>query len=266
MNQELIAKPTLEDVLNTNMSRRSFLKAAGLASLAPLVESCATAFGVKPHESDNFNYYLPDDLSEAAVKYIKEEHELGLKKLEDFLHVRRDYGRSIGRKITITIVPSGASTSFLFGERAGTIQYNRGVIAAGTMGSTRAPFIHELTHHYVNKAGDFFSEGLAVYTQEQLGRNPSGPNYGADLHRKIADMELMPLSRIASVQSLGRGLPEDEVVTAYLQAGSFVKYLVEDISKKDTKPFMKFFIVDGDYKGNFGTSLEELEAGWREKI
>lgn len=262
MTQELIVKPTLEDILNTNISRRSFLKAAGLASLAPLAESCATAFGVKPHESDNFNYYLPDDLSEAAVKYIKEEHELGLRKLEERLQLGKDYGRKIGRKITIGVIPSGPNFSNLV---KGTIDYNRGLIGDNPR-SGAGPFVHELTHHYTSKAGDFFSEGLAVYMQEQLGRNPAGPNYGADLHRKLAGTELIPLGRLMSISSLGRQLSENEVSTAYLQGGSFIKYLVEDVSKGDIKPFMRFFIVDGDYKNNFGKSLEELEAGWREKI
>ena len=268
MNQELIVKPTLEDVLNTNISRRSFLKAAGLASLAPLAESCATAFvggGTTTYESDNFRFYLPNDLSKAAVDYIIEEHELGLKKLEEFLRVEKDYGRKLGGKLILHIGSGEPDRAWLVGAKAGTTTLSRGFVGAGTIRSDRSPYIHELTHQVVRKAGDFFSEGLAEYTQQKLGRNPAPVTWGVDLHRKIADTELAPLSRYMGLTALNRELG-DEAAKAYLQAGSFVKYLIEDVSKGDTKPFMKFFLVDGDYKRNFGKSLEELEEGWRDKI
>lgn len=97
-------------------SRRAFLEVLGLAAAGAGLSSCATAFGMRPtvgYESEHFIYNLPDDLSKAAVDYIKEEHELGLKKLEDRLRVEQDYGRKLGRKITIGVIPSGASFSNL---------------------------------------------------------------------------------------------------------------------------------------------------------
>jgi hypothetical protein len=250
---------------NSKSSRRQALKGALLGAAGLAGCSIPLVGGTRQYTSEHFVFNLPDDLSKEAVEYIKEEHELGLKKLEELLRVERDYGRKLGGKITVGVVYSGANISYLFGDRAGSIDYNRGNIG-NVVRSGSGPFIHETTHHVVGRAGDFFSEGLAVYTQAKIGRNPAGPNYGADLHRKIADMELMPLSRFIDIQGLSRTLPENEVTLAYLQAGSFVKFLIEDISKGDTKPFMKFYLVDGDYKGNFGKGFEELEQGWREKI
>lgn len=127
-------------------SRRQFLKVLGLASAVPLAYSCATAFGVRPtvrHETENFVFDLPDDLSKEAVDYIKEEHELGLKKLEERLRVEQDYGRKIGRKITVGTIPSGANFSNL--DR-GTIDYNRGGMGSNVR-SGSGPYVHEITHH-----------------------------------------------------------------------------------------------------------------------
>ena len=259
-------------------SRRTFLKVAGLGGLSAALSGCATAFvggGTKTYESPNFIFNLPNELSKEAVDYIIEEHELGLKNLEQRLRIGQDYGRKLGGKITVGAT-YGSSMSYLYGDRAGTIDHNMvsllnlGTTASNTT-SNQPAIIHELTHQVTRSAGDFYSEGLAVYMQQEIGRNPTVPNYGADLHRKIADMELQPLNRFIAIQGLSRTLPENEVPLAYLQAGSFVKYLVEDVSKGDdisekTRQFMKFFLVDGDYKRVFGKSFEELEQGWRGKI
>lgn len=217
------------------------------------------------YDTRHFRFDLPRDLSSEAVAYIKEEHERGLKELENRLHVERDYGRKIWKKITVTTVPTGPNYAYLTGDRESQIEYNRGNISRGTIDSTAGPFVHEVTHHYVNHAGDFFSEGLAVYMQEHLGRNKAGPNNGADLHRTLAGEDLIPLRGMIGVNDLNREFGE-KGRRAYLEAGSFVKYVIEDVSKGNTKPFMKFFLRDGEYKANFGKSFEELEAGWREKI
>lgn len=126
------------------------------------------------------------------------------------------------------------------------------------------PIWHELVHILTGKAGDFYSEGLAEWI-----RHTRSPSSKMDMHQYVNRMEFHkshPVSKMVNLRTTDA--PEGEERNAqYSVADSFVKFLIEDISKGNIKPFLAFY-KDGDheYKKHFGMTFDELAKAWNERI
>jgi len=123
----------------------------------------------------------------------------------------------------------------------------------------RLPLVHEVTHVLMgNSASRLLHEGLAVYTQERFGHELAFPNFSMPVNwcilKELSKATLLPLLNLHK----GMGFYGGSRKLAYLQAGSFTKYLIKRYG------YAKFrdAYYSGDYKYVYGQSLSELERGW----
>lgn len=142
---------------------------------------------------------------------------------------------------------------------------------AGGAGRWRAigpAIVHEITHLVAGQSRgedgrqvQFLDEGLAVFVQEKfkLADDRSFPNMGRDLHEETVRWSrqyerMAPLGDTHKPRWLDGG-PRDLI---YLQAGSFVRFLVE------TAGLQKFMLLyEGrSYEQVYGRPLEALEKEW----
>lgn len=89
--------------------------------------------------------------------------------------------------------------------------------------------LHEIVHIYAPNRNLLLAEGLAIYLQAKLGGNPAFPNFGEDLRRGASRAlrgvrSLAALNDVRTPQPLGTVMEE---ATAYILAGSFVGFLIE---------------------------------------
>jgi hypothetical protein len=140
---------------------------------------------------------------------------------------------------------------------------NRGFIEMPLRGvrNRNGALLHEMVHVYAPHDNRFLAEGLAVYLHQKLAANPAFPNFGKPLHaeaqhRIAAIASLEELNAVRTPKRLGGTLGEE---TAYLLAGSFVEFLVE---QRGLPSFRRLW-EDSSYEAAYGKPLAELEKGWR---
>ncbi|MEM8995761.1 MAG: hypothetical protein AAGF23_13325 [Acidobacteriota bacterium] len=128
--------------------------------------------------------------------------------------------------------------------------------------------VHEVTHAVfpsAHRPDRFFDDGLAVHLQEKLGEAPSFPQLREKLHpatRRLA-AELGGFIPLAETEAKRRRGSGDTVRLAYLQEGSFVRFLIE------TRGLDEFIGVYRDgvaLESVYGMSLGDLEAEWLEML
>jgi hypothetical protein len=127
----------------------------------------------------------------------------------------------------------------------------------------REALLHEIVHIYAPNRNRFLAEGLAVYLQDKIGNNPAFPNFGKDLDA----LARLSLSEVSSLKMLNdvRKQPLSSVMaepTAYILAGSFVGFLIEEYGL----PSFKKLYETGSYDEVYRKSLSTLEKEWRMKI
>lgn len=168
----------------------------------------------------------------------------------------------------------------------------------------KAAIAHELTHVCFPNANRLLAEGLAVYVQAEMGRNPAFPNFGEPLHelareilhdiaRKalgdgpsnlesqarlcLADLDTIatpsPLTLKSGINFHGEEPQGQRVV--YAIAGSFVAFLVATRGVDQFRelyqrtPFMPGSCdagASGRWQDVYGLSLAYLEVEWRGMI
>ena len=125
----------------------------------------------------------------------------------------------------------------------------------------RGALLHEIVHVYAPNTNRFLAEGLAVYLQQQLGGNPAFPNFGKDL-RELARTRLSKLGSLEPLNNVRTPRPLRTVMqeqTAYILAGSFVGFLIENYG---FGMFRNLYEV-GSYDSVYGKNLTALETEWR---
>jgi hypothetical protein len=140
-----------------------------------------------------------------------------------------------------------------------------------------SPITHEIVHVIAPNGNRFLAEGLAVHAHDALGGQAAFPNFGDDLHTRAAalaaDADLAALERIAAPAGLRLAdlIPRD----AYLAAGSFVRFLIQEHGMEKFRELYaitplvergRFAGVPERWQGVYGQSFDELVAAWRAAI
>lgn len=167
---------------------------------------------------------------------------------------------------------------------------------------SEATILHELVHVYFPNANRMLAEGLAVYLQQKIGRNPAYPNFGGDLHMMIRcgvpaggpmsppsrkNVNLSALDKISTPTELTLriGSNVEKSGWTYIISGSFVRYLIEQHDKEsgadDAHRLDKFRTLymltpfaplqrdagaPDRWKEVYGVSLAELEQKWKSVV
>jgi hypothetical protein len=170
-----------------------------------------------------------------------------------------------------------------------------------------AAMAHEIVHVFFPNGNRMLAEGLAVYLQQALYQqqpprtNPAFPNFGEDLHLlarqytcggpqqgaiSLDKIDLVHFDRIAAPNELrlrgGRQLDERPGPN-YTIAGSFVRFLIEDLGPSETdetrmKKFHQLYFetplvpLERDpgnadrWKHAYGIPFVDLQDKWKEHI
>jgi hypothetical protein len=166
--------------------------------------------------------------------------------------------------------------------------------------SGEAAIAHELAHVYFPNGNRMLAEGLPIYVQHEVGRNPAFPDFKGDLHQMMRDMtcskgslanaldliSLVRFDRLATPDMLtmriGRA-PNTNSAQLYPITGSFVQFLIENLPLPETPqsrmdkfrrlylqtPLIPFEREPGPpdrWESVYGRSLAFLEAQWKSFI
>ncbi|MBI2101077.1 hypothetical protein HYT53_00530 [Candidatus Woesearchaeota archaeon] len=144
-----------------------------------------------------------------------------------------------------------------------------------------AAVIHETTHVIAPNYNRFLAEGLAVYIQDKFSQQSVPPTFGQDLHGGASESELKLEDLIKETRDYyyywsRRMSQSQERRNAYLHAGSFVKFLIENKAygadeKSRLERFKKLYALADNGEGRmfdiaYGKPLPEMEKEWRSYI
>lgn len=233
------------------------------ASLGFLALAAVPAAGQSTIVTDNL-LIAHDGVSEAEAQAFATEAERA------YQAVARYFGRGHERVISIRVGERYDVPTAYHSRSTIVVGANRIRGDAGGVGRWRAlgPAIaHEITHLVAGQSrgapGGFLDEGLAVFVQEKfkLPGDRSFPNMGRDVHEETVRWSrqydrLVPLAETHQARWLAGG-PRDLI---YLQAGSFVRFLVET---QGLEKFMSLYEGQG-YVAVYGRELGALEKEWLE--
>lgn len=128
-----------------------------------------------------------------------------------------------------------------------------------------AAIAHEIAHVYFPNGNRMLAEGLPIYLQHEIGRNPAFPDFKSDLHQMMRDMtcprgflpngldliSLVRFDRLATPDMLtlriGRTVNANSA-QLYPIAGSFVQFLIENLGAPETsgsrmEKFRKLYLL-----------------------
>ena len=196
-------------------------------------------------------------------------HELTAQEAEEFCHaalnerkkVEAFWGNTWNQPIRIHV----ASSYLISRALIPAYQGNRGFMEMplARVRDKRGALLHEIVHIYAPNRNRFLAEGLAVYLQDKMGDNPAFPNFGKDLHA-LARQSFAEVSSLKMLNDV-RKRPLSSVMaqpTAYILAGSFVGFLIQEYGL----PRFKSLYETGTYDEVYRKSLSTLEKEWRMKI
>lgn len=160
---------------------------------------------------------------------------------------------------------------------------------------------HEITHVYFPNGNRLLAEGLAIYLQQKVGKNPAYPNFGTPLHQAVR-LETGPNSQLANCLNqinfagldkfatpvdltirIGTNtLDSESSVLPYMVAGSFVQFLIEDpcfgSQKQRAQKFHDLYMrtplvpwepnagASDRWQKVYGRPIERLAAEWKSMI
>ena len=130
-----------------------------------------------------------------------------------------------------------------------------------------APIIHEVTHILANhKYNNFYSEGLAVYFQERFGENHGFPNFSTSLDTLVKSYknQLLNISQLHNDNKIFEMLGSEQRKIAYIEAGSFIHFLVEKYGEKKLADLNNSSSLN--YKKIYGKELNALETEWKNHV
>jgi hypothetical protein len=156
------------------------------------------------------------------------------------------------QKITIRLM-EGAGISRIGGTRLILLYYFR---------EGRIPLAHELTHVLMgNSSSRLMTDGLAVYCQERFN-DFDFPNFFTPV--KVATLGNFRRGSFLSLTELQKGIGFNGETRrlAYLEAGSFARYLIDRYGY----PMYRQVYYSNDFSQSYGSTLVELEREWLESL
>ena len=217
-----------------------------------LLLGCAAKQGLLSDEGKVTVTTNLSSVSQADIDRVRNEAEKALQNICPILGIQNN------KSVNIRIVKGGICNAY-----GGVIS-----LPIWHVRNKRAAIVHEVTHiiakHSENR---FFSEGLAVYFQERFGEDKGFPNFAGvplnDLVKNYKD-QLMPISQLADNNEIFRQVGTEKRKIAYIEAGSFVNYLVEEYGEQELKELHDSWSLD--YKSIYGKGLKELAIEWQEFV
>ncbi|MDX1775952.1 MAG: hypothetical protein R3297_05175 [Desulfobulbales bacterium] len=187
-------------------------------------------------------------ISEADIKKIQQEVRSAFVSIPEILGISSD------KTAHIRIVASG-------------ICYATGrtvLLSLDHVKDSSAPVIHEVTHILANHGhNSFFSEGLAVYFQDRFGRNDTFPNFSIPLDEllKLHRNQLISLQDLINDNNIFAQVGTEQRRLAYIQAGSFIRFLVEQYGERKLADLHNSRTLD--FGKVYGKKLVDLENEWQ---
>jgi hypothetical protein len=190
-------------------------------------------------------------ISENDIKNVQKEARSAL------AYIQRILGISSSKKANIQIIESGFC--YATGETVS--------LSVDHVKDSSAPIIHEVTHILANHGyNSFFSEGLAVYFQDRFGRNYSFPNFSIPLNEilKSHQNQLISLQHLLNDNNIFEQVGSERRRIAYIQAGSFISFLVEKYGEQKLADLHNSRTLD--FSKVYGKQLIDLEKEWQKFV
>ena len=223
----------------------------------PLLLVVTFCFGCNLSQNPNYQGgYLIEtlgvELSPAEEKQVLAEVDRGLDIICPALGVNKEE-----LEVFVVIVQQGIARSFA----------NVIILPETHVENSRAPIVHELAHVVLrNRNNRFFCEGVATYVQERYGKEKVFPTFSGDRLKAVLRRNkehIRPIPRLAR----NNDAFEAEEASAegrkisYIQAGSFICFLVERYGEKSLAVLNSQ--KELDYVAVYGTTLPALETEWK---
>ncbi|MBT3306920.1 MAG: hypothetical protein HN377_10615 [Alphaproteobacteria bacterium] len=182
----------------------------------------------------------------------------------EYQQIARILGRTGNEKIKVSVEDVEISYTNFYRRTIVTGVYH--------LKNGQVPLAHELTHVFTGRGvSEVLSEGVAVYFQERVGKGRVFPNYGFELNARLKENSKrwnIPLPRNAyafaerNINNMDQMRPR---ILSYLLAGSFCRYLIDDVLGGDVPKFMKIFHT-GDFLAVAGKTRDALMEEWRHAV
>ena len=109
---------------------------------------------------------------------------------------------------------------------------------------------------------------MAIYFLERFGGDDHGPSLtkrrSLDEWVRSYKKHIIPISYLINNKSILRQVDVEERKLAYLEAGSFINYLVETYGEEKLKGLYNTY--DLNYEKIYGMSIKKLEIEWKKHI
>ena len=192
------------------------------------------------------------NISQTDINYVKKEARKTLKYIPPIL------GIEYNDIIVIKIVDRGMVCNATGGIVSLLISHIR---------DKCAPIIHEVTHVITSDENNsFLTEGLAVYFQERFGDNQAFPNFSVPfnvLMRRNKD-QFIPITRLINDNEIFSQVDTEQRKMAYLTAGSFINFLVEQYGEKKLAELNNSKTLS--YMKVYGKDINQLETEWKNHV
>lgn len=192
------------------------------------------------------------DVSQADMDEVREEVQTALHSVLPVLGIKNYRSR-----IEVKIVDSGICNAE--GEVIS--------LPLSHIRDKRADIIHEITHT-VAKHGDnsFFSEGLAVYFQDRFGHDAGFPNYSVPLDDLVRNYQVLlkDIIELMNDNKIFSRVGTEERRIAYIEAGSFIRFLVEEYGEEKLAELHNSRFLD--YEKVYGKKIDALASEWRSSV
>lgn len=192
------------------------------------------------------------NISQKDIDRVRKEAEKALINISPLLGIKHT------APITIRIVEGGICNAY-----GGIIS-----LPIRLVKQRKAAIVHEVTHiiasHGYNR---FFSEGLAIYFQERFGEDHGFPNFSGVPLDKIIWRNRKNLHDIFGLTTdnsifIKVGTKKREI--AYIQAGSFINFLVVTYGEKKLAELHNSMSLD--YTEIYGKDIRELGVEWNKFV
>jgi CubicO group peptidase (beta-lactamase class C family) len=232
---------------------------------------------LKTKRTEHFDiFYKAGSTAEREIGRIAAERERGCRDIAGFLDLHPE------SRIRLVFFEDGRTKFWETGHRGAGWAYDRTIVEVFNETERLDPF-HEVCHILTDGLGAppaLFNEGLAVAMSEQLG-SPALKSLGGgtlSVDQRVRELKSrnawVPLDRLIQFTEIGSDESQPEI--AYAEAGSFVKYLIEEFGREKFLAAYRSLKSSDDpavrekniklFVDIYGGSIAGHEAAWIKKI